>query len=293
MGIYDRDYYRDDEQGLHLSGPRSMVTNIVIVNSVLYLAVLLLSTPESPFWLARWLSLQVTSVDEPWMWWQFLTNGFVHDPQRIRHVLFNMLGLWFLGGEVERRLGRAEFLRFYLLAIVVGSVVWGVRNYFQFGPEAQIRLLGASGAVTAVVMLFVYYFPKRTILLMFILPVPAWVLGVIIIVGNLMFPDSIAGSDAKVAWDVHLLGAAFATLYFFGRWNLGRFSPSLPNVKHVFRRRRLKVHRPPESEVDYGQLDAEADRILDKLHREGEGSLTRKERRTLEAYSRRMKQKHR
>ena len=39
--------------------------------------------------------------------------------------------------------------------------------------------------------------------------------------------------------------------------------------------------------------DAEADRILDKVAREGMDSLSRKERRILENYSRRMRQKHR
>ena len=47
-------------------------------------------------------------------------------------------------------------------------------------------LLGASGAVTAIVLLFVFHYPTRTILLMFVLPVPAWVMGVLIIGGNLM-----------------------------------------------------------------------------------------------------------
>ena len=54
----------------------------------------------------------------------------------------------------------------------------------------------------------------------------------------------------------------------------------------------LKVH-DPEVEERYREMDDEADRLLDKVHREGEASLSEKERRLLEDYSRRMRQKHR
>jgi hypothetical protein len=50
------------------------------------------------------------------------------------------------------------------------------------------------------------------------------------------------------------------------------------------------VHDP---DAGYAELDEEADRLLEKVHREGEESLTKKERRLLEAYSRRMRQKRR
>jgi hypothetical protein len=62
----------------------------------------------------------------------------------------------------------------------------------------------------------------------------------------------------------------------------------LGSVKKFFRRPKLKIHAP---EPTYDNLDAEADRVLEKLHQEGEASLTPRERRVLEDYSRRMRQK--
>jgi len=50
----------------------------------------------------------------------------------------------------------------------------------------------------------------------------------------------------------------------------------------------LKVHDPEEY---YDNLDAEADRLLEKVNREGLSSLSDKERRVLEDYSRRTRQK--
>jgi hypothetical protein len=130
---------------------------------------------------------------------------------------------------------------------------------------------------------------------MFVLPVPAWVVGVLIIGGNLMQMAS-SSSDVgpqTVAFDVHLAGAAFAILYFRLGWNLGTFLPDLaglrPSWKPFRERPQLRVLDP---DLDENDLDEEGDRLLIKVHREGEASLTAKERRILEEYSRRMRQKH-
>jgi hypothetical protein len=53
---------------------------------------------------------------------------------------------------------------------------------------------------------------------------------------------------------------------------------------------KLKVHQPEERLT---VLDEQADAVLDKLHREGIESLSPRERKILEEYSRRMQQKHR
>ena len=106
-----------------------------------------------------------------------------------------MLGLYFLGQYVERLLGRWEFLRFYLLAIVTGCVVHTARVYFMVpevtAPDGStllnpnvnpwaVPLLGASAGVTATVMLFIFNFPREKLLLVFAILIPAWLVGVII-----------------------------------------------------------------------------------------------------------------
>jgi hypothetical protein len=90
---------------------------------------------------------------------------------------------------------------------------------------------------------------------------------------------------------VHLVGAAFAIAYFKFRWNLGnvtaRFSSWGDRAKTARARRRFRIHDPDK---DWKQ-DQEADRILDKVNREGMDSLTSKEKRALEEYSRRVRKK--
>ena len=290
MGIYDREYLRDERPPGIDFGQQSMVTRIVIVNAAVFL-LNFLDLFGKDDWLSTTMAVEWNTIVQPWMWWKFLTAGFAHaaDPQ---HILFNMLGLWFLGKPVEQALGKAEFLRFYLMAVVLGNIAWTTRQYLGFDPNPGGIALGASGAVTAVVMLFVFKFPRQTVLLFFVLPVPAWVLGVLVIVMNVWGVDVGTIQGARVAHDVHLVGAAFAAAYSWFNWNLGRVFPSFfrPfSFRKLKSKPKLKVHDP---EGYYRELDEEADRILDKLHTQGEDSLTARERRTLESYSRRMRQKH-
>lgn len=285
MGIHDRDYYQENEvRPLRPWDNKSMVTMLIIVNVAVFLANFLLSAGNGA--LARSLALQTETLWNPLHWWQFVTYGFTHDPQHIGHILFNMATLYFLGRSVEDRLGKWEFFRFYMIAIVLCGVVWC--GLHQSNPGSVI---GASGATTAVAMLFVFLFPQATLMLYMAFPVKAWVVGVLIIVGNLFQPMGSAG----VAYDVHLVGAAFATAYFFSKWNFGFMGAALSQWTSNARRKRsrLKVHDPAEgNRVERpNKDDAESDRILDKIYREGEDSLSAKERKFMEQYSRRVRQR--
>jgi len=287
MGIYDRDYYREERQpGLSLPAPQSMVVTLIIINVVLFLIDGLLFSEDHR--LTRWMAVSQKTLTNPLLWWQFLTYGFAHAD--FGHILFNMLQLFFLGRAVEQLYGRAEFLRLYLVMLVLGSVVHAATNALL--PEVRpFQLVGASGAVTGVVMLFVLNYPRQTLVLFPIpIPVKAWVIGAILIGVNVLGSFSGWGNVApggepqtRIAFDVHLAGIAFAFLYFRNRWNLRRLGPGLFGSGWFKRRPRLKVHHPRD---DQEKLSAEVDRILEKIHREGEESLTRKERRTLESASR-------
>lgn len=294
MGIYDRDYYQED--GLRPLRPwdnRSMVTLLIIANTAIFLAHYLFFRRAADGWgLMDMLALYSDSLYHPLQWYRFVSYGFAHDPNSIFHVLFNMLTLYFLGRNVEDKYGKWEFFRFYMITIVVCGLVWALLRMGQgAGPAA---VLGASGAVTAVAMLFVYSFPQATLYLYGAIPIKAWLLGVIIIVTNVF------SSSTLVATDVHLVGAAFATAYFFGKWNFSGagnwWSGMQTRVKQ--HRRGLKVHRHGDDASDSAASanspskdDIESDRLLEKIHREGADSLSPRERRFLERYSREIRQK--
>ncbi|QDV61598.1 rhomboid family intramembrane serine protease [Crateriforma conspicua] len=292
MGLYDRDYGRGGMRSPwdRVENPRSMTITLIIINVAVFFADMIFSDRETGFSLASWLAVSSESLTQPWKIWQVLTYGFVHDDQNIRHILFNMFGLFIFGRIVEQRIGAAEFLRFYLCAIIVGGFAAAISG-LAFGDAPTI---GASGAVVAVTILFACYFPNTEILLMFVLPVKAWVLAVLYVGFDLFGALGLAG-DSNTAFQVHLSGAAFGLLYFFRGWNLGFLADGLGGMNQMSdkirsrsRRMKLKLHDPDRK---LAQEAREADRILDKIHRNGEDSLTAAERRTLERYSARQRKK--
>ena len=169
MGIYDRPYYQDDEpRGIFLGGggggPQMLVTKIVLVNVGIYIldAVFLRGK------IGDFCAAHVSTLKNPLLWWQYVTYGFMHDPKSIGHVGFNMFGLWMFGREVEMKYGRQEFLRLYFVMIIFSGVVWSLYEAAMLGgiPEAGTGpgLIGASGAVVGVILLFALNVPKRTVL---------------------------------------------------------------------------------------------------------------------------------
>jgi membrane associated rhomboid family serine protease len=288
VGIYDRDYYRQTQSGFSLRMPQTMVVTLIIINVVLYVTDGLLFPGR---WLADhkltyMLCLHGDTLSHPLMWWQFLTYGFAHDPQSIMHIVANMLGLFFLGRTVEQIYGSKEFLRVYLVMLLAGSISFALGNAvvsaITHGP-ASPPLLGASGAVSGITILFVLNFPNATLVLFPIpIPIKAWVMGVLIVVYNIY--GTIAQSG-NVAFGVHLAGIAFAWFYFHQRWNLGRLTENIFHKPAFLSKPKFRVHQPDEDSQE-PNLNAEVDRILEKISREGESCLTKKERRTLETASR-------
>ena len=138
-------------------------------------------------------------------------------------------------------------------------------------------------------VLFAFNFPNVTILFFFVLPMPAWVFGMLVVLLD-MYGAVKGGSE--VAYVAHLAGAAFAALYYLRGWNLTRLTGGLPGgFKSLFRRKpRLRV-RSADDEPPHPDFSAEVDRILEKIYREGEAGLTPKERQTLEQASREYQRK--
>jgi membrane associated rhomboid family serine protease len=271
MGIYDRNYYRDDERGVWLGG-RSVVVNLIVLNVAILVADLIFDYRLSSF-----LELKADLFQKPWNCWQLLTYGFVHDPHDLRHILFNMFFLWLFGTDVEQIYGRAEFLRIYLVSMVVAGLAWVAFAAAAASPP----LVGASGGIMALMIIFVLHFPRRIFYIWGILPMPAWALGGLYVLFDLL---GVADNTGNVAHVAHLGGAAFGLIYQRSRMNLGRLIPRRLSAASFRWRPRLKIHRPA---ADSRDLSQQVDKILEKISQQGEASLTKQERRTLEEASRR------
>ena len=145
-------------------------------------------------------------------YWQFLTYMFTH--ATVSHFIFNMLSLYIFGTAVERRIGSREFLLYYLLT----GVLSGVASYAMFYmANTNTVLLGASGAIYALLMLFSVLYPRSVIYVFGLIPVQAPLLIILYFIIELI--SGLTAHDG-VAHMTHLSGLVFGLLYIVVRMRM-------------------------------------------------------------------------
>ena len=296
MGLDNREYIREEQRryggglqggmGFGGGGQSSMVIKLIIINVVILFLDLFFPIVEGQgekvHLLNHWMAIKTDSL---WQIWTFISYGFAHSgidsKTSIWHIAGNMLALFFLGRAVEQRLGGQEFLKFYLFGILVGGIAFVVSQLIQGQTGACV---GASAAVSAVVILFCFMYPNVTVLLFFVIPMRAWILGVLFVGMDLMRAFD---PETRVAWESHLAGAAFGAAYFYFRWNFNWLR--IDWLAGMFSRKpSLRVHDPDSK---FNKLKRDADRILAKINAEGEESLNRGERKILNRYSQELRKR--
>lgn len=171
--------------------------------------------------LYAWLAL-IPQYTVSGMVWQPITYMFTH--QSLSHLLFNMLGLLFFAPQIERELGSREFLLYYLLSGFLAGL-FSLAVYVATGSWSVI-LLGASGAVFAVLLAFAVIFPTADIYVFGILPVRAPIL--VSIYALIEVVDQALGLDSSVAHLTHLSGLAFGWTYFVVRFGINPWRRLFP-----------------------------------------------------------------
>ncbi|MCU0228281.1 MAG: rhomboid family intramembrane serine protease [Bryobacterales bacterium] len=150
--------------------------------------------------------------------WQFVTYLFLHSPVGIFHILFNMLTLWMFGTDLERDWGTRFFLKYYFVCgIGAGFLDFAIRSVY--GPM-DVRTIGASGAIYGLLLAYGMLYPNRTILFMFLFPLPARYF--VAIIGAIAFFSSFQ-SGSGISHLAHLGGMLFG----FGYLQLRRRRMSL------------------------------------------------------------------
>jgi membrane associated rhomboid family serine protease len=304
MGIYDRDYYRGDADSsapgmMRAASNMSMTNKLVVANVVVYILCWLAGNSNLQLNTAIYDALSIDSsfFMHPWQIWRLITAGFMHAAawgpdtnSGVMHIAFNMFGLWMFGRFVEQRYGAKEFLSFYLLAIIVSSLIFAVSYYFLKLPQGVlvVRAVGASGGVVSVVILYCFLYPKTKLLMMMIIPVDAWIAGLIYVGYDIYLGvQSSAGGSTGIAWQAHLGGAAFAALYFKLGWKFSDRGNTKAKPKT-----KLKIHKPVTDELSADeQLIARGEKILEQVHQRGQSSLSARQRQTLQRYSELMQQR--
>lgn len=208
MGIYDRDYVRREGPSfLGSIAERGRVCKWLVGINIAAFIVQILTRADGRFTNA--LDLNVNAVLHGQIW-RLLTHAFLHNPDTIWHILWNMLFLWWFGIDVEDLYGPREFLTFYLSTCLASALLY-LSSSLVWMPNAW-PAIGASGGVLGVMTLCAIHYPWRTILLFFILPVPLWLMLVIYLASDAYVFLSRSATTTAVAG--HLGGALFAGAYY-------------------------------------------------------------------------------
>ncbi len=215
----------------------------------------------------NWLALDQASIGAG-HYWKFASYSLLHfNPVQL---LANMLLLFFAGRELESIIGWRHFVSIYLGGLVVGGVA-------AFFGVSELTTVGTTAAVTAVVIAFATILPELEVStnVFFILPLrlrARWLAVALLAVAGVMWatrtPPEIGAPGILAAG---LLGWFYVKQLGFGN--------PLAIQRYIFNRRQRAARLDRMSPEQF--MTAEIDPILDKISREGMGSLTRAERKVL------------
>jgi membrane associated rhomboid family serine protease len=264
-----------------------MVMKIIIINSLLFLAFRLVAffmqiRIED---LTSWITLPENSSEFITQPWAFITYSFIHFG--FFHILFNMIWLYMFGRIILSLFSGKRLLTIYLLGAIAGGLLFVLSyNVFPVFENDRGFLLGASGAVTAL-MAFIATYSPNTQLRIFMFNIKLWHIAVFLIVADLV---RISTSDNAGGLLAHLGGAIFGYVYAvqlakgndIGKW----FENILDWFTDLFKSRKQKpfkkVHRTDKKGTGVKNLDKtehqrKVDTILDKIGKSGYDSLSKAE----------------
>jgi len=284
MGLYDRDYTQESYQSqfgqvphmrMHWPKITPVVKWLLIVNIALFFVGELVFPRNIPVGnfgysvnvLEKWFSVFPYSLASKLQLWRLVTYQFLHGG--IGHVLFNMLGLYFLGPTLERHWQSKKFLIFYLGCGAAGGLFYTLLTVFKFlspGP-----MVGASGAILGMLAACAILFPHFVVFILFF-PVPIRVAAIGLTIMYFFYvvtrgPN--AGGHAA-----HLAGMAAGAAYVFSRSWRDQFTA------------RIRANRRKKQMTAQRDIRVELDRILEKVHDSGLQSLTSKEKKILKEATR-------
>ena len=208
-------------------------------------------------------------------WWTLLTAAFSH--MDFWHIALNMFVLWSFGTILEKLWGTRVFVVFYLVASVVASATHCFVSSVLMG-NPNINALGASGAVSGLLLAFALLFPRPRILVFGVIPVPALVGALAFVAIDLwgLFAQS-RGGGIPIGHGAHLGGALCGFLFW---------------VSYL----RTRFKRPAAGDTFQMALDPEEveefQRLRQKLDHEGPEALTPKEKVFLEEIRERVMRAH-
>ncbi len=278
----------------------TMITQLIMINVVIFIVLVLLKVFTYNFTMSKdsWIYTQIV---QEWLstsgyWkelivkpWTLFTSMFLH--KGVWHLAWNMIVLYWFGRILGDLLGDRRVLPLYILGGLVGAVIFTLSYSLIYGVN-DAHALGASAAVSAIVLGAAVTSPDYTIQLIFLGMVKIKWIALAIIVIDLL---GTTGGNSGGAF-AHLGGAFIGYMYVSqlrsGRdigawintivdWVQALFSPpERPKAKMTVASRntdRRKSTKPSRSQ----ETQADVDRILDKIKQKGYDSLSDEEKEVL------------
>lgn len=260
----------------------------VALFAIPYVLFAVLSLFSIPIDFLKYVSLSSNPADLLWKPWSIITYAFFHSG--FFHLLFNMLVLNFSSRLFLTYFTQKQFLNLYFIGSIFAGIIY-LCCYFLFPSLAHLKvsLVGASGAIMAILFAAATYSPFMEVRLLLIGNVKLWHIAFLLIIIDLIqLPLENTGGHLA-----HLGGALFGYLYIkqlqrgndIGSW----FSNTIDAVVNAFGKQKAtpfkKVHRnyapTPEKTVSKivskDKAQQQIDEILDKISQSGYDSLTKDE----------------
>jgi membrane associated rhomboid family serine protease len=229
---------------------------------------------------------------------RLITSGFLH--VNWMHLIFNMIALYFFSGSLEAYLGTFQFLLIYFTSLVGGNLLSLFIHRFDSGYSS----VGASGAIMGVMFASIALFPGMQIGL-FLLPFsfPAWLFGLAYVLISIY---GIRSRSNNVGYDAHLgggiAGMLLAILLHPASLVVNWFAiliiaiPAIAFIAFIvykpealliddFFKRKKYLTQEDKYNLSKKSKQQQLDDLLEKIHKKGMNSLSKKERDFLEKYS--------
>lgn len=130
---------------------------------------------------------------------RMISSGFLHVDEK--HLLFNMITLYFFAGVVINYLGQTQFAIVYFGSLIVGNLL----SYSFNKDNYYYSAVGASGAVTGVLYSAIILNPNMDLYLFFIpIPIPAYIFGILYLLYSIY---GMKANNDNIGHDAHFGGA--------------------------------------------------------------------------------------
>lgn len=275
---------------------KDILMKLIIINVTIFLLFVLASVIATLFKLGNIYTvteyLGVSSdvsvlIKRPWT---LFTYMFIHDYDGILHILFNMLFLFWFGQIFLTYFSSKNLGSLYVLGGVAGALLYIVLfNTIPYYIEMpRLPMIGASGAVTAIIFAASFYNPNHRVNLLLFGSVRIIYIALFIFVVDFLALKSNTNPGGHVA---HIGGAILGYLYAkqyqkgkdITRW-VTRLMDSFSNLSKPKTKMKVKYKRK-ETDYEYNKRKhnetQDIDKILDKIKASGYSSLTQDEKKRL------------